>query len=262
MTVQIPSSTALRTAAAALALALLPLAAAAQAANDTANDTPTTDAPAEWEVDDRVDRPEEGAMSGTVVLIDRENLILETADGDRAFALDGATRVPAVLRDSDDWAEVEGFPVEVVFRPGADGELRVVESLSLLPVESQETAEAEVESVTADAVPAAATTGPGGEGDVQTAALSSTDAPPEPAAAQAGDEPVVATASALRPGEPGTLAESADGGEDAPELASATATSETDRELPRTASRLPWIGLIGLLALGGAFGLAAVTRKV
>jgi len=258
MTLQTPSSIALRTAAAALAAALLPLAAAAQ----TAGDTPTTDSPAQWEVDDRVDRPEQGAMSGAVVLIDPENLILETADGDRAFALDGATRLPAVLRDSEDWSEVEGFPVEVVFRPGADGELRIVESLSLLPVESQETAEPEVESVITETVPAAGTAG---EGAVRTAALTSTDAPAE-------DEPVVATASALRPGEPGTVAAESDEGDAesaavepattraAGSSARADATGRPDGELPPTASRIPWVGLAGLLCLGCAFGLRAAGR--
>ena len=265
MTLQTPSSIALRTAAAALAAALLPLAAAAQ----TAGDTPTTDSPAQWEVDDRVDRPEQGAMSGTVVLIDPENLILETSDGDRAFALDGATRLPAVLRDSEDWSEVEGFPVEVVFRPGADGELRIVESLSLLPVESQETAEPEVESVVAEAEPAAGTAG---EGTVRTAALTSTDAPAEEAAPAAEDEPVVATASALRPGEPGTVAAESDEGDAesaavepattraAGSSARAGAAERPDGELPPTASRIPWVGLAGLLCLGCAFGLRAAGR--
>jgi len=263
--------TALRATGAVLVAALLPLAAAAQ----TAEDTPTTDAPAEWEVDDRVDRPEEGAMSGTVVLIDRENLILETADGDRAFALDGTTRLPAVLRDSEDWSEVEGFPVEVVFRPGADGELRIVDSLSVLPIESQESAAPEVDSVLTEVEPAAGSTAetagtgePSETSEVRAAALTAgetaetADAPAEEATTE--DEPALATASALRPGEPGTTQEASTtttqpagnvSDEETAELRSA------DRELPRTASRLPWIGMIGLLALGGAFGLAAVTRK-
>lgn len=231
-----PRNAAFRTcqlAAAALVAALLPLAAAAQ----TAEETPTTDAPAQWEVEDRVDRPEEGAMSGTVVLIDRENLILETADGDRAFAFDNSTRLPDVLRASSDWSEVEGFPVEVVFRSGADGELRIVESLSVLPIESQESAEPEVESVVAN----------NDENGARPAALAS--------AGPGSGGPANATASALRPGEPGTT-DSAAGRDSEP-----SALRSVIRELPRTASSLPWIGLIGLFALGSAFGLGAVSRK-
>jgi MYXO-CTERM domain-containing protein len=174
------------------------------ATSDLAAAQEITDADETWETDNRADRTETGTLRGTVVLIDPQNLIVETDQGDRAFAIDAESRLPDVLTEENvEWNLVEGFPVEVTFRAGDPGELRIVDSLSVLPVESQENG-------------AAATT----TAELQT----------------------------------GTAADAGEGttGEGESEETTQVARAGT---LPSTASPLPWIGLAGLLALGGAFAL-------
>ncbi|HEX2253751.1 MAG TPA: LPXTG cell wall anchor domain-containing protein [Thermoanaerobaculia bacterium] len=181
------------------------------ATSDLAAAQEVTDADATWETDDRIGRAETGTLRGTVVLIDPQNLIVETAEGDRAFAIDADTRLPDVLTDENvEWDLVEGFPVEVTYRPGDPGELRIVDSLSVLPVESQENGAA---ATTASTTPS-------------------------------GDTRGTTTAAATTTADLQTRADA----EERTQLARAST-------LPSTASPLPWIGLAGLLALGGAFAL-------
>jgi hypothetical protein len=63
-----------------------------------------------------------------IVLLDGENLIIETSEGDRAFSIRPESALPDELRAAEAWAAAKGTPVSVAFEPGEDGELRVVET--------------------------------------------------------------------------------------------------------------------------------------
>jgi hypothetical protein len=80
--------------------------------------------------------------------------------------------------------------------------------------------------------------------------------PDEPVVVQLKQAPVLA----IQPsGEEVQLAEAVT---TPPELAPTVAETTAPETLPKTASPLPLIGLFGLLALGGAFTLRAVARRV
>lgn len=229
-------------------------------------------APAETpQLGERVERVEEGAIEGDVVLLDADNLILETAEGDRAFSIGADSVLPSAVRDADDWASFRGVPVRVTFVPGAEGELRVVRSLTLVgergtgeevaatperPFTTQtdladqsDVIEPEEIEPTAAATGEVADTTPSAEGT--TAAEIAAANPDEPtanrlAAADELDEEVEeeldAAAAAL----------------DDDELPPA---ADSMASLPATGSALPWLGLIGSLALVAALSLGALERR-
>jgi hypothetical protein len=143
------------------AIALLALPVAAQ-----------TDAPApETQADEGIARTEDGAVTGNIVLLDAENVIVETDDGDSAFAVTAETTLPAALEQTEDWSVFEGMPVRVSFEPGQPGELRVASSLELLPGEG-----------TSDAGTMAASSTTTEADTTTTAALTDENAPVEPTA--------------------------------------------------------------------------------
>lgn len=203
------------------------------------------------EMGERTDRTEEGTMTGTVVLLDDENLIIETAEGDRAFSIDTDSELPAELRDSDDWTTFNGSEVEVAFVPGEDGELRVVRTLTLVS--------------------------PGG---VTTTRTTRTNVEPMPETDLADQSQLV------EPDEVDTTAEvdvdvDTDGDTDAELTASADLQDDDDLDattsglvdddddldgeqmasLPATASSLPWLGLIGSVALLAALALGWIESR-
>lgn len=211
------------------------------------------------EMGERMDRAEEGTMSGTVVLLDDENLIIETAEGDRAFSIDTDSELPAELRDADDWSTFNGSEVEVAFVPGEDGELRVVRTLTLVSptgaTTTRTTADTDLDADTAvepmpdtdladqsqlvepDEVDASA------DLDVDVDTDGDTDAELTASANLQDDDDLDATTSGLVDDEDDDM--------DGEQMAS----------LPATASSLPWLGLIGSVALLAALGLGWIESR-
>lgn len=253
-------------------LAALLLAAASPLAAQTTE--PTEPEPAETtatEVGERVDRAEEGTLSGHVVLLDADNLIVETAEGDRAFSIRDESALPAELRDAADWASYRGVPVQVTFAPGSEGELRVVRRLTLV---SDDTA-ASVETAAAETMPAASETM---EATSETTAAETTAATAErpfTTNTDLGDQTDVLEPRESEPAAGTTVERTAldVDGDDVEMDAETTATAglaadddlppaaDTRASLPATASPLPWLALIGTLALGAAFLLGHLERR-
>jgi LPXTG-motif cell wall-anchored protein len=249
------------------ALAAAFLVAAAPLAAQTTDPSDPAETP---ELGERVERTEEGSLQGDVVLLDADNLILETAEGDRAFSIAADSVLPAEVRDADDWASFRGVPVRVTFVPGAEGELRVVRTLTLVGesgsgdeiaatperpfttrtdlADQSDVVEPEEIEPTAGATGEAADTMPRAERT--TAAEIAAANPDEPTANQlaAADE----------------LDEELD-----EELDAAAALdddelpppADTMASLPATGSALPWLGLIGTLALVAALTVGALERR-
>lgn len=210
------------------------------------------------------ERAEEGMLTGTVVLLDDENLIIETAEGDRAFSIDDESELPAELRDADDWSTFNGSEVEVAFVPGADGELRVVRTLTLVsPTGATATVDTDVDTavepmpetdladqsqlVEPDEVDTTA------EVEVDVDADLDVDTDDE---LTAGEE-----IAAANPPQDDDDLDTASGLVDDDEELPPVERGDTLASLPETASPLPWIGLLGTLALFGALGLGWYERR-
>ena len=248
----------------AVLAALLFAAASPLAAQTTepAETAPAATEPAETEVGERVERAEEGTLSGNVVLLDADNLILETAEGDRAFSIRDDSTLPAELRDAADWASYRGVPVRVTFAPGAEGELRVVRQLTLVSdtAVSDDLAVSE-ETAVAETTPAET-------------AETTADTPERPFTTNTdlGDQTDVVEPREIEPaaGERVALDVDGDDAEVDSETTAAGFTADDDElppaadtmaSLPATASPLPWLALIGTLALGAAFLLGQLERR-
>lgn len=254
---------------AATLLATAPLAAQTPDPQPHDHDTPAEPMPEnaeEAEVGERVERTEEGTLEGSIVLLDADNLIVETADGDRAFSIRETSELPAELRDADTWASYRGVPVRVGFAPGEEGELRVVRTLSLV---DDGTAATTATTETATTGTTATRTDLGDESQVVE--------PTDPAATSeltATTEPTTErTTTTLRTDEGATATTTTDGrttgqviadaNDDEGETDTAAGFAADDEvppgermaSLPATATSLPWLALIGTLALLAALGL-------
>jgi hypothetical protein len=262
------------------AIALLALPVAAQ-----------TDAPApETQADEGIARTEDGAVTGNIVLLDAENVIVETDDGDSAFAVTAETTLPAALEQTEDWSVFEGMPVRVSFEPGQPGELRVASSLELLPGEG-----------TSDAgtMAASSTTT---EADTTTAALTDESSPVEPATDEESeleqdveatvasidetvdeavqdvddaieeDEQIQAALNDANQDIDEAVQDADDAIEEDEQIQAALTGDETGDdvegqmaaadELPATASPVNWLALVGGLALLGALGVGKLDRHL
>lgn len=230
---------------------------------------PATDSSDETAVGERVERNEEGTIQGSIVLLDADNLIVETADGDRAFSIREASELPAELRDAATWASYRGVPVRVSFAPGDEGELRVVRSLSLLSdgTTTGTTATQTAETGTVDR-PFVTRTDVGDDTDVVEPTAGSADGTATAegmASSTRTDEGTMTTTTT-------TTADGRTGGELIADANDDPAADDDDTaagfaaddsvppgermaSLPATASSLPWLALIGTLALVGALGL-------
>lgn len=209
-------------------------------------------------VGERVERAEEGAITGRIVLLDADNLIVETADGDRAFSIREDSTLPDELRRSEDWASFRGVPVRISFAPGDEGELRVVRTVTLV---GGDTPAAPTEPV------ATTRTDLADESDV----VEPTEI--EPAPGTADTELAADDVDAPMPADRTTAQEIAAANPDADDddLAATGLVNDDDDELPpaddtlaslpATASPLPWLALIGTLALAGALGLGRMQRR-
>lgn len=265
-----------------VALVAATLTATAPLAAQTAEPQPPPESPApaepptesldETAVGERVERSEEGSIQGSIVLLDADNLIVETADGDRAFSIREASELPAELRDAAAWASYRGVPVRVSFAPGDEGELRVVRSLSLLSdgTTTTTTTTQTAETGTLDR-PFVTRTDIGDDTDVVEPTAGSTNSSTDGTSTEG-------MASSTRT-EEGTVTTTttttADGRTSGQLIADATDDPAADDDdtaagfaaddsvppgermasLPATASSLPWLALIGTLALVGALGL-------
>lgn len=222
----------------------------------------------EAEVGERVERAEEGTLEGSIVLLDADNLIVETADGDRAFSIRESSEVPAELRDADAWASYRGVPVRVRFAPGDEGELRVVRTLSLVDDGTATTTTTTTETSAAGTT--TARTDLGDESDVveptDPAATSELTATTEPTTERTtttlrADEGATATTTTTDGRTTGQVIADANGDERDTDTAAGFAgddevpPGERMASLPATASSLPWLALIGTLALLAALGL-------
>ena len=264
------------------AIALLALPVAAQ-----------TDAPApETQADEGIARTEDGAVTGNIVLLDAENVIVETDDGDSAFAVTAETTLPAALEQTEDWSVFEGMPVRVSFEPGQPGELRVASSLELLPGEG-----------TSDAGTMAASSTTTEADTTTTAALTDENAPVEPTATdeeseleqdveaivasidETVDEAVQDVDDAIEEDEQIQAAlndanqdideavqDADDAIEEDEQIKAALTGDDTGDdvegqmaaadELPATASPVNWLALVGSLALLGALGVGRLDRHL
>ncbi|HUO86792.1 MAG TPA: hypothetical protein VM617_05330 [Thermoanaerobaculia bacterium] len=200
------------------------------------------------EIGDRVERAEQGLLRGVVVLLDGENLIIETSEGDRAFSIRPDSELPDELRDAEAWATAKGMPVSVAFQPGEEGELRVVERVTLLPpstVTTTMTASPPVEPTEITVT----TTDP-----ASTTTTSSLTAEPATSA-----EEIAAANPDERDAQVATGAAALTDDDDLPPAV------DTVASLPGTASSLPLLALLGSLALLAALalgGLEARRRRV
>ncbi len=213
----------------AAALLALPLAAHAQTGGDA------TSSLAEPGVEATVVSP----VTGTIAEIDSDTLVVETDAGDRVTTtLDSDSLLPAELRQSSDWSTWVGTPVRVTFTAGTDGEPGVVQRVELLPAGTTATTTTTT-ATTGTATTAGTTTGTTGAATGETDETDAVEASP---------------ASDLADSGAATMPETA-----APDDTLADDTTATDRvaddELPRTASDLPWLLLIGGLALATAVTL-------
>jgi hypothetical protein len=227
---------------------------------------PPTESLDETAVGERVERSEEGTIQGSIVLLDADNLIVETADGDRAFSIGEASELPAELRDAAAWASYRGVPVRVSFAPGDEGELRVVRSLSLLS-DGTTTTTTTTETAETGAVdrPFVTRTDVGDDTDVVEPTAGSTDgtATAEGMASSTRTEEGTVTTTTADGRTSGQLIAdatddpAADDGDTAAGFAADDSVPPGERmaSLPATASSLPWLALIGTLALVGALGL-------
>lgn len=245
--------------AALVAVALLAAAPLSAQTSEPAEPMPEeTDSPA---VGERVERTEEGALTGRIVLLDADNLIVETAEGDRAFSIGEESTLPDELRRSEDWAGFRGVPVRITFAPGDEGELRVVRTVTLVGDA------AAVENETAGQVaerPIATRTDLADQSDViELAEIEPAPGSAETALVEDDDEPL--------PGDRTTAREiaAANPDEEDDDLAATGLVDDDDlppaddtmASLPATASPLPWLALIGTLALAGALGLGHLQRR-
>ncbi|HEX6203895.1 MAG TPA: hypothetical protein VF100_12895 [Thermoanaerobaculia bacterium] len=206
-------------------------------------------------VGERVERAEEGTISGRIVLLDADNLIIETAEGDRAFSIREESTLPDELRRSEDWASFRGTPVRITFTPGDEGELRVVRTVTLTDAGATTATTAAEETAER---PLAARTDLGDESDT----MEPTDIE-EPATTSTVERTALTTTTttgrqiaAANPDEDDDLA--ATGLADDDDLPPG---GDTMAGLPATASPLPWLALIGTLALAGALGLGHLQRR-
>jgi hypothetical protein len=245
-------------------LATTPLAAQTPEPQEPPEETmpaePVTEGPDDAEVGERMERSEEGTLEGSIVLLDADNLIVETADGDRAFSIRETSELPTELREAAAWASYRGVPVRVAFAPGDEGELRVVRTLTLM---GDGTATTTTTADTSDTGATAARTDLGDESDVVE--------PTDPAAATSEltattvrpDEEAMATTTTTTTTDGSTTGRLiADANDDDMDAAAGFAAADDEvppgermASLPATASSLPWIALIGTLALLAALGL-------
>lgn len=215
-----------------------------------------TESPA---VGERVERAEEGTLTGRIVLLDADNLIVETAEGDRAFSIRDESTLPAELRRSEDWASFRGAPVRITFAPGDEGELRVVRTVTLAESGSPAATTATTGAETPERPPAPRT-------DLadESQVVEPTDVePPATATAERTERTELRTGAtagreiaAANPDRDDDVA--AAGLADDDDLPPA---ADTVASLPATASLLPWLALIGTLALFGALGLGRLQRR-
>jgi hypothetical protein len=234
-------------------LATTPLAAQTPEPQEPPEDTtpaaPVTD-PDDAEVGERMERSEEGTLEGSIVLLDADNLIVETADGDRAFSIRETSELPAELRDAAAWASYRGVPVRVAFAPGDEGELRVVRALTLLGDGTATTTTATTTGTAATGTTAART---------DLADESDVVEPTDPAATSE----LTATTTTTTTTDGSTTGRLiADANDDDMDAAAGFAADDDElppgermASLPATASLLPWLALIGTLALLAALGL-------
>jgi hypothetical protein len=244
-------------------LATTPLAAQTPEPQEPPEETmpaePVTEGPDDAEVGERMERSEEGTLEGSIVLLDADNLIVETADGDRAFSIRETSELPAELREAAAWASYRGVPVRVAFAPGDEGELRVVRTLTLM---GDGTATTTTTTDTSDTGTTVARTDLGDESDVveptdpaATSELTATTVRP--------DEGAMATTTTTTTTDGSTAGRLiADANDDDMDAAAGFAAADDEvppgermASLPATASSLPWIALIGTLALLAALGL-------
>lgn len=211
------------------------------------------------EIGDRVERAEQGLLRGVVVLLDAENLIIETSEGDRAFSIRPDSELPDEFRDAEAWATAKGMPVSVAFQPGEEGELRVVERVTLLPPSTVTTT-----MTTSTPVGPMPETDLGDESDV---------VEPTEIAVTTTDPASPTTTSSLT-AEPATSAEeiaAANPDERDAQVATGTAAltddddlppaTDTVASLPGTASSLPLLALLGSLALIAALALGRLEAR-
>jgi hypothetical protein len=232
------------------------------------------------------ERTEDGTLTGTVVLLDEENVIVETGDGDRAFAINADTTLSTALRDTDDWTVFEGVPVRVTFIAGAPGELRVARSVELLATDDAAATTAAVQPTdfTDEGVavePDEVDTESALEQDVEAAVAEVDEAVDE--AVQNADDAVeedeeIQTALAEADEDIDQAVQDADDAvEEDEEIQTALTEADEDideavqdddvegqlaqAELPATAaSPIHWLGLIGSLSLVGALGVGRLER--
>lgn len=226
---------------------------------------PMPENPDEAEVGERMERAEEGTLEGSIVLLDADNLIVETAEGDRAFSIRETSELPAELRDADAWASYRGVPVRVRFTPGDEGELRVVRTLSLVDDGTATTTTTTTETTAAGTT--TARTDLGDESDVveptDPAATSELTATTDRTTTTLRtDEGATATTTTTDGRTPGQVIADANGDERDTDTAAGFAAGDGEvppgermASLPATASSLPWLALIGTLALLAALGL-------
>lgn len=223
---------------------------------------PITESPAETEVGERVERAEEGTIQGSIVLLDADNLIVETADGDRAFSLREASDLPAELRDADAWASFRGVPVRVSFAPGDEGELRVVRSVTLLGDGTPATVETTTGTVATGTVGQPLVTRTDDTDAIEPTVGSTTSS-------TRTDEGTMTTTTTPDGRTTGQLVADAnddrsmDGRDSAAGFVADDQVPPGERmaSLPATASSLPWLALIGTLALLAALGLGRMESR-
>jgi hypothetical protein len=244
-------------------LATAPLAAQTTEPQEPIDETqpaePVTESPAETAVGERVERAEEGTIQGSIVLLDADNLIVETAEGDRAFSLREASDLPAELRDADAWASYRGVPVRVSFAPGDEGELRVVRSVTLLGDGTPATVET--------------TTGTVATGTVDQPFVTRTDdtdaIEPTTTSSTRTDEGTMTTTTTPDGRTTGQSIADANDDRSIDDRDTAAGFVADDQvppgermaSLPATASSLPWLALIGTLALLAALGLGRMESQ-
>lgn len=260
--------------AAATLLATAPLAAQTPEPQPHDHATPAEPMPEdsdEAEVGERMERSEEGTLEGSIVLLDADNLIVETSDGDRAFSIRETSQLPDELRDAAAWASYRGVPVRVTFAPGDEGELRVVRSLTLTGDGTATTTTTTTTTDTAATGTTAARTDLGDESDVveptDPAATSDVTSELTATTVRTDDEGATATTTTTTTTTDGrttgqAIADANDDDMDEMDAAAGFAAADDDlppgermASLPATASPLPWLALIGTLALLAALGL-------
>lgn len=165
-------------------------------------------------------------LAGTVVSHDARQLVLDTDTGRRTFVVDKDSNLPLDL--------AVGSRVDVVYHDLGDGSFHVAAATVIVPADPVTTAEADPAPVT----------------DPVTATTPTADVHPHAGEVEPAPAPVTTTSAGV------------DAGEVEPVTAATTsATADIDepapvaRELPATASSLPLVGLVGLLALAGGMAV-------